>query len=88
MNKRNIAIDYLRILGMLGVLAIHVGSFTVNTPNFSPFLFFILEIFSRYSIPVFFFISGFVNSIENKSFISFILEKTKRILITYYFVNL
>ena len=24
MNKRNIAIDYLRILGMLGVLAIHV----------------------------------------------------------------
>lgn len=41
-----------------------------------------------FHMAAFFFISGFVNSIENKSFISFILEKTKRILIPYYLVNL
>ncbi len=93
MNKRNIAIDYLRILGMLGVLAIHVGSFTVNTPNFSPFLFFILEIFSRYSIPVFFFISGFglfsnLNLYENFNYRRFLKLKLKNLLVPYFLWSL
>lgn len=41
-----------------------------------------------FHMAAFLFISGFVNSIENKSFISFILRKIKRILIPYYLVNL
>ena len=88
MTKRNFAVDHLRILGMLGVLAIHVGSFSVNIPNFSPILFFILEIFSRYSIPVFFFISGFglfskINLQQPFEYKQFIKQKLKNLLLPY-----
>lgn len=88
MTKRNFAVDYLRILGMLGVLAIHVGSFSVNIPNFSPILFFMLEIFSRYSIPVFFFISGFglfskINLQQQFEYKDFIKQKLKNLLLPY-----
>ena len=78
MNKRNIAIDYLRILGMLGVLAIHVGSFTVNTPNFSPFLFFIsgFGLFSN------------LNLYENFNYRRFLKLKLKNLLVPYFLWSL
>lgn len=57
--KKNLALQYMRILGMLGVLGIHVGSLIVEAPAFSKTLFSIYEVFSRYGIPIFFFISGF-----------------------------
>lgn len=57
--KKNLALEYMRILGMLAVLGIHVGSLIVETAGFSKILFFLYEVFSRYGIPIFFFISGF-----------------------------
>ena len=54
---RNLIIDQLRGLCMLGVIGIHVGSVSANANNFS--LYMLLEILSRYSVPSFFFVSGY-----------------------------
>lgn len=54
---RNHVIDNLRGICMLGVIAIHIGSLALTANNFS--LYVILEVLSRYSVPSFFFISGY-----------------------------
>lgn len=54
---RNQIIDNIRGLCLLGVIGIHVGSVSVQTNNF--WWFTLLEVLSRYSVPAFFFISGF-----------------------------
>ena len=59
MKERNLIFDNLRGICMLGVVAIHIGSFIMDssTPNLNIFLLF--EVLSRYSVPTFFLISGF-----------------------------
>lgn len=54
---RNTIIDNLRGLCMLGVIGIHIGSLALAPNNFTLYL--LLEILSRYSVPSFFFISGY-----------------------------
>lgn len=54
---RNTIIDNLRGICMLGVIGIHIGSLALAPNNFTLYLF--LEIVSRYSVPSFFFISGY-----------------------------
>lgn len=54
---RNHTIDNLRGICMLGVIAIHIGSLALAPNNFP--LYVILEVLSRYSVPSFFFISGY-----------------------------
>lgn len=54
---RNFTIDQLRGLCMLGVIGIHVGSISASANSFS--LYMLLEILSRYSVPSFFFVSGY-----------------------------
>lgn len=54
---RNTIIDNLRGICMLGVIAIHIGSLALAPNSFT--LYVILEILSRYSVPAFFFISGY-----------------------------
>ncbi len=54
---RNPVIDNLRSICMLGVIAIHAGSLAVAAGNFWLYVF--LEVLSRYSVPSFFFISGY-----------------------------
>ena len=54
---RNEIIDNLRGLCMLGVIGIHVGSSASGIDSF--WLYTLLEVLSRYSIPMFFFISGY-----------------------------
>lgn len=54
---RNQIVDNLRGLCLLGVVAIHVGSLALEPNNFV--LYALLEILSRYSVPSFFFISGY-----------------------------
>ena len=44
---------------MLGVISINVGSMAVTDAEASPFLVLITNILSRYSVPAFFFISGY-----------------------------
>ena len=59
MSDRNIVVDRLRALAMLGVIGIHVGPFVFasSTPRLDLFLLF--QVFSRFAVPVFFFISGY-----------------------------
>ncbi len=56
-GERDQVIEQLRGLCLLGVVAIHVGSLAAEAGNFS--LYVLLEVLSRYSVPAFFFISGY-----------------------------
>ena len=59
MSNRNIVVDHLRALAMLGVIGIHIGPFVFasSTPRLDLFLLF--QVFTRFAVPSFFFISGF-----------------------------
>ncbi|HML35338.1 acyltransferase [Sporomusa sphaeroides] len=60
MNKQHIvALDYIRGLAMLGVIGIHTGAYSLSYPDSSPHLFALFEIFTRFSVPIFFFVSAF-----------------------------
>lgn len=59
MKKRNPIFDNLRAICMLGVIAIHAGSFVMESATPSEHIFMLFEILSRYSVPTFFFISGY-----------------------------
>lgn len=90
---RDIALDYLRILGMLGVIAIHVGSDAIINPYFNKNFFFILQMLSRYSIPIFFFISGvglFRKYTLDKEFhyLSFLKAKFSGLFVPYFCYSL
>ena len=54
---RNKIIDNMRGLCMPGVIGIHIGSLALAPNSFTLYL--LLEILSRYSVPSFFFISGY-----------------------------
>lgn len=54
---RNNVIDNIRGLCLLGVIGIHVGSIAQSTNSF--WLYTLLEVLSRYSVPTFFFVSGY-----------------------------
>lgn len=54
---RNKIIDNMRGLCMLSVIGIHIGSLALAPNSFTLYL--LLEILSRYSVPSFFFISGY-----------------------------
>lgn len=53
------SIKYIRGVSMLGVVAIHVGAQYLTNPTPNLHLVAILEIVSRFSVPIFFFISAF-----------------------------
>ncbi len=65
---RNTIIDNMRGLCMLGVIGIHIGSLALAPNNFTLYLF--LEILSRYSVPSFFFISGYGLACTDKGLLS------------------
>ena len=52
--------NYLRGFCMIAVVAIHIGAYAFSTPQVNIGLIGFLEILSRFSIPGFFFLSGFV----------------------------
>ncbi len=51
---------------MLGVVGIHVGSSALATNSFA--LIMVLEILSRYSVPAFFFVSGYGLFLADKAY--------------------
>lgn len=65
---RNTIIDNLRGICMLGVIGIHIGSLALAPNNF--ILYLLLEILSRYSVPSFFFISGYGLACTDKGLLS------------------
>ena len=88
MNKpRLAALDYMRGIAMLGVIAIHVGSQYLTNPSANMHLTALFEIVSRFSVPIFFFISGFglfYNlDIEDVDYKKFYRRRFKAVLIPY-----
>jgi len=60
MSKQRInAIEYIRGISMLGVIGIHTGAYSLTNPKVNIHLFALLEIFTRFSVPIFFFVSAF-----------------------------
>ncbi len=53
------AIEYIRGISMLGVIGIHIGSQYLENPTPNLHLVALFEIVTRFSVPIFFFISAF-----------------------------
>ncbi|WP_346354958.1 acyltransferase [Azotosporobacter soli] len=53
------ALESIRGIAMLGVLGIHTGSYVLGTPSPNPHIIALLEVLSRFSVPIFFFVSAF-----------------------------
>lgn len=58
-NQRNLALEAIRGLSMLGVVGIHTGAYSLSNPSVNVHLFASLEIVTRFCVPIFFFISAF-----------------------------
>ena len=81
------AIEYIRGISMMGVIGIHVGSQYIGNPASNAHLTALFEIFTRFSVPIFFFISAFglfYNlNLDNWSYSQFLKKRWKTVLIPY-----
>jgi len=59
MSEKITSIEYIRGVAMLGVVGIHTGAHSLSNPHVNIHLFALLEIASRFSVPIFFFVSAF-----------------------------
>ncbi|MBR4383539.1 MAG: acyltransferase [Selenomonadaceae bacterium] len=92
------SIEYIRGVAMLGVVAIHVGSQYLLNPTPNIHLVALFEIVSRFSVPIFFFVSAFglfyrMEISEPFEYGKFLRRRFKAVLIpyllwsTFYFVH-
>lgn len=58
-HQRVAAVDHIRGLAMLGVVGIHTGAYALANPHANIHIVAILEICTRFAVPIFFFISAF-----------------------------
>ncbi len=84
------SIKYIRGISMLGVVAIHVGAQYLTNPTPNLHLVTILEIVSRFSVPIFFFISAFglfykIDLNAPFSYRNFLRRRFKAVLLPYIF---
>lgn len=82
------AIEYIRGISMLGVVGIHVGSQYLSNISANIHLIALFEVASRFSVPIFFFISAFglfYNMDMKKPFIykNFMARRFRTVLIPY-----
>ena len=82
------SIEYIRGVSMLGVVGIHVGSQYLLNPTPNLHLVALFEIVSRFSVPIFFFISAFglfykINLDEPFNYGKFLRRRFKAVLIPY-----
>lgn len=82
------AIEYIRGISMLGVIGIHVGSYYLENPYCHSALVALFEIVTRFSVPIFFFISAFglfYNMDMSKAFDykSFLVRRYKTVVVPY-----
>lgn len=87
-KQRIAAIEYIRGVSMLGVVGIHTGAFSLTNPNVNIHLFALLEIFTRFSVPIFFFVSAFglfinQNIYDQLKYIPFMKRRLRTVLIPY-----
>lgn len=83
-----LSIEYIRGISMLGVVAIHIGSQYLTNPTPNLFLLSLYEIASRFSVPIFFFISAFglfykIDLAEKFNYKKFLSRRFKAVLIPY-----
>ena len=82
------SIEYIRGVSMLGVVAIHTGSQYLLNPTPNVHLVALFEIVSRFSVPIFFFISAFglfyrMNLAEPFEYGKFLRRRFKAVLVPY-----
>ena len=82
------SIEYIRGISMLGVVAIHIGAQYLMNPTPNLHLIAILEIASRFSVPIFFFISAFglfykIDLAEPFDYVKFLRRRFKAVLLPY-----
>ncbi|WP_378956387.1 acyltransferase [Pelosinus sp. sgz500959] len=89
MSKQRInALEYIRGISMLGVVGIHTGAYSLSNPKVNVHLFALLEILTRFSVPIFFFVSAFglfVNQdLTGKlNYMNFIMRRWRTVLLPY-----
>lgn len=86
-------LDYIRGISMLGVIGIHIGSQYLMNPTPNIHLVALFEIFTRFSVPIFFFVSAFglfwhldLNSAFD--YRRFYYRRAKSVLVPYLFWSL
>ncbi len=87
-KPRLAAIEYIRGISMMGVIGIHIGSQYIMNPAANIHLLALFETFTRFSVPIFFFISAFglfynLNLQAPFDFVSFTKRRLKTVLIPY-----
>lgn len=89
MAKQRIhAIEYIRGISMLGVVGIHTGAYSLSNPQINIHFFAILEIFTRFSVPIFFFVSAFGLFFKQTldgpfAYIDFLKRRIRTVLLPY-----
>ncbi len=89
-KPRLAAIEYIRGISMMGVIGIHVGSQYLENPSANLHLIALFEVFTRFSVPIFFFISAFglfynLNINEPFHYKDFMKRRLRTVLIPYIF---
>lgn len=87
-KQRILAMEYIRGLSMLGVIGIHTGAYSLSNPYVNIHLFALLEIFTRFSVPIFFFVSAFGLFLSQKldtefDYTDFMKRRLRTVLIPY-----
>lgn len=82
------AIEYMRGISMLGVVGIHVGSQYIVNASANIHLIAVFEILTRFSVPIFFFISAFglfynLDMNEPLNYKQFMKKRFKTVLVPY-----
>lgn len=89
MSKKKInALEYIRGISMLGVVGIHTGAYSLSNPKVNIHLFALLEIITRFSVPIFFFVSAFGLFLNQDltgklNYVSFMSRRARTVLIPY-----
>lgn len=87
-KPRLAAIEYIRGISMLGVVGIHVGSQYLGNPAANINLVALFEVATRFSVPIFFFISAFgmfynLDMLRPFAYGSFLRRRINAVLIPY-----
>lgn len=89
MKKQRLpAIEYIRGISMLGVIGIHTGSQYLTNQFSNIHLVALFEVFTRFSVPIFFFVSAFglfynLDLSQKFSYKNFMSRRFKTVLIPY-----
>lgn len=87
-RQRILSIEYIRGLSMLGVIGIHTGAYSLTNPDVNIHLFALLEIVTRFSVPIFFFVSAFGLFLHHDlqapfNYVSFMKKRCRTVLVPY-----